>query len=269
MSSSVDEWKRWRDDRVVRARAPHGPLALTGTHWLADLREGVPDVPGRWELQGSCVVLTATRHDGLEVDNNPLDGTVRLCPDTAPRPSQVTQGGRLLVLILREGEYAVRVYDPASAARARFAGIDAHPHDADWVLPARFAAYPDGRSVRVAHEDGRERGLDLVGTVAFTAPGPAGTAGESTLQVGRVADGSLSAVFADLTGGRGAFRFVGLPAPAPDGGSADGGTLTTLDFNRAYLPPSAFAEHFLCPCPPPGNTLPFGVPAGEKRVLRH
>ena len=264
MSSRLDDWKHWRDARVVAARAPHGPLALTGTYWLADLREGLPGVPGRWELQGSCVVLTAARHDGLEVDHTALDGSVRLCPDTAPRPSLITHGGRLLLLILREGEYAVRLYDPASAARAAFAGIDAHPYDPAWVLPARYTPYPEARTVTVPNADGRERGLALAGTVGFTAPGPDGAPVPLTLQVGRAANGSLSTVFADAGSGAQAFRFrnMTLPAPGPDGA-------TEADFNRAHLPPCAFADHFVCPFPPPGNALPLPVDAGEKRVLRH
>ncbi|MFC1417291.1 DUF1684 domain-containing protein [Streptacidiphilus cavernicola] len=264
MSSRLDDWKHWRDARVVAARAPHGPLALTGTHWLADLREGLPGVPGRWELQGSCVVLTAARHDGLEVDHTALDGSVRLCPDTAPRPSVITHGGRLLRLILREGEYAVRVYDPAAAARAAFAGIDAHPYDPAWVLPARFTRYPEARTVGVPNADGRERGLALAGTVGFTAPAAEGPPVPLTLLVGQDSDGTLSAVFADPgRGGQGfPFRFLALPAPGADG-------TTEADFNRAHLPPCAFADHFICPFPPPGNSLSAPVGAGERRVLRH
>ncbi len=277
MSSSLDDWKHWRDDRVVAARAPHGPLALTGTHWLADLRGGVPGVPGRWERQDACVVLTAARHDGLEVDGVALDGPVRLCPDTAPKPSLITHGGRLLVLILREGEYAVRIYDPASQTRSVFAGIDAHPFDERWTLPARFTPYEGPRTVSVPNADGRERGLALAGTVAFTLPStgagqPAAgesvtgqpAAGEQTLHVSQAADGSLSAVFADASSGRESFRFrfVSLPAPGPDGS-------TVLDLNRAYLPPCAFADHFICPFPPPGNRLESAVPAGETRILQH
>ncbi|MEY9967758.1 uncharacterized protein (DUF1684 family) [Streptacidiphilus sp. MAP12-16] len=261
MSSSLDDWKHWRDDRVVTARAPHGPLALTGTYWLADLREGLPGVPGRWELQGSCVILTAARHDGLEVDNIALDGSVRLCPDTAPTPSLITHGGRLLVLILREGEYAVRIYDPASAGRTAFAGIDAHPYDADWERPARFTPFDAARSIVVPNADGRERGLALAGTVAFSVPG---SAAEHTLQVSQAGNGSLSAVFADASSGRQTFRFRFVALPAPDAAGA-----TVLDFNRAYLPPCAFADHFICPFPPPGNSLALAVPAGEKQVLQH
>jgi uncharacterized protein (DUF1684 family) len=261
VSSSLDDWKHWRDARVVAARAPHGPLSLTGTHWLSELRGGVPGVPGRWEQVDGCVVLTAARHDGLEVNATALDGPVRLCPDTAPTPSTITHGGRRLVLILRGGEYAVRIYDPASPARTSFAGIDADPYDAAWVRPAHFTPYESTRTVTVPNADGRERGLALAGTVAFTDPSGA----DRTLNVSRSEDGSLSAVFADESSGPQSFpfRFVSLPAP----GEGDG--MTVLDFNRAHLPPCAFADHFLCPFPPPGNRLAVAVLAGETRVLRH
>lgn len=36
-----------------------------------------------------------------------------------------------------------------------------------------------------------------------------------------------------------------------------------MDFNRAVLPPCAFAEHFICPFPPPGNTLGVAIEAGS------
>ena len=87
-----------------------------------------------------------------------------------------------------------------------------------------------------------------------------------TLRVSQDEDGALSAVFADAGSGRdGAFRFRFVSLAAPSAG--DGAT--ELDLNRAYLPPCAFADHFICPFPPPGNTLAFAVPAGEKRVLQH
>ncbi|MEZ0069624.1 uncharacterized protein (DUF1684 family) [Streptacidiphilus sp. MAP12-20] len=259
MTKARDAWKHWLDQRVITVRAPHGPLSLTGTHWLRDLGAGVPGVPGRWELdgEGGCVSLTAARHDGLSVDDEPLDRTVRLCPDTAERPSRIAHGGRRLQLIQREGEYAVRIFDPASPARAAFAGIGAHPYDPQWALAARYAPFDAERTVAVPNADGRERGLALAGEAAFTAGGQ-----EYRLAVGQGVTGGLSAVFADADEDTYRFRFVELPAPAADG-------TTVLDFNRAFLPPCAFADHFICPFPPPGNTLPVAVRAGETRVLRH
>lgn len=73
-------------------------------------------------------------------------------------------------------------------------------------------------------------------------------------------DGSLRAVFADTTSGSGSYRFRSLCPAAPD---AEG--RTTVDFNRALLP-CAFADHFVCPFPPPGNTLDVEVAAGERAL---
>ncbi|MFC8666544.1 DUF1684 domain-containing protein, partial [Streptomyces sp. NPDC057199] len=76
-------------------------------------------------------------------------------------------------------------------------------------------------------------------------------------------DGSLWAVFGDATSGNGSHRFRFLRPAAPD---AEG--RTTVDFNRALLPPCAFADHFICPFPPPGNTLSAAIAAGERNLLR-
>lgn len=75
-------------------------------------------------------------------------------------------------------------------------------------------------------------------------------------------DGSLWAVFGDATSGGGSHRFRFLYPAAPD---AEG--RTTIDFNRAQLPPCAFADHFICPFPPPGNILGVAVAAGERDVI--
>ncbi|MFF5504504.1 DUF1684 domain-containing protein [Streptomyces roseolus] len=45
-----------------------------------------------------------------------------------------------------------------------------------------------------------------------------------------------------------------------------GGGAVTADLDRALLPPRAFADHFICPFPPSGNTLDVAAEAGERRV---
>jgi uncharacterized protein (DUF1684 family) len=100
------------------------------------------------------------------------------------------------------------------------------------------------------------RGLDVAGDLTFTAGGS-----EHSLTVAVGMDGDLWGVIADATSGTGSyrFRFIRPPAPAADGS-------VTLDLNRALLPPCAFSDGFICPFPPPGNTLPFAVEAGERQV---
>ncbi|MFF0964978.1 DUF1684 domain-containing protein [Streptomyces sp. NPDC003703] len=259
MTDASDRWKQWHEDRTESVSAPYGPLALTGTHWLEDHPGGLlPGVPGRWAADGDAVVLDAVEADGLTVDGRPLAGRVRLGADTAaPADARVARGERRLVVLVREGAWGVRDYDPDSAARRAFRGIAATAHDPRWSVPGRFTPYEESRTVRVPNADGRERGLALAGELAFTLEGR-----ELTLQAARRPDGGLWAVFADATSGDSSFRFRFLYPQAPD---AEG--RTTVDLNRAELPPCAFADHFICPFPPPGNTLDLAIPAGERTLL--
>ncbi|MEU8891764.1 DUF1684 domain-containing protein [Streptomyces sp. NPDC048442] len=249
------DWRRWHEHRVETVASPYGPLSLCGTHWLADHPDGrIDGVPGQWQEDGTEVVLTAAAADGITVDGQPLDGAVRLGADRGPIPeSRVAVGERRFVVLSREGQWAVRDFDPQSAARRAFAGIEAGPHDPAWVLPGRFVPYEQARNIQVENADGRSRGLGLAGEIVFAHGGA-----EHSLHVAVEDDGSLWAVFADADSGKSSYRFRFLRPAAP---AADG--TVTVDFNRAVLPPCAFADHFICPFPPPGNTLPFAVPAGE------
>ncbi|GGZ85903.1 hypothetical protein GCM10010371_52330 [Streptomyces subrutilus] len=264
MSDDADEaraeWRAWHERRVAAVSAPYGPLALTGTHWLADYPEGrIPAVPGHWRPTGDGVELTAAPEDSLRLDGEPFTGGTVLSADGGPpeRARLSADGGARLVVIRREGEWAVRVFDPGSEARRTFAGIEATAYDPAFAVPGRFRPYDRDRTVQVENADGRARGLGLGGELAFALGGA-----EHTLQVAvDEGDGGLWAVFGDATGGRSSYRFRFLRPGTP---AADG-TLT-VDLNRALLPPCAFADHFICPFPPPGNTLPFEVAAGERRL---
>ncbi|GAA2918977.1 DUF1684 domain-containing protein [Streptomyces mexicanus] len=259
MTDASARWKQWHEDRTETVSAPYGPLALTGTHWLEDRPDGrIPDIPGLWTADGDAVVLSATEADGLSVDGRPFAGRVRLGADDGPvAHARVALGERRLVVLVREGVWGVRDYDPGSAARRTFRGIAAGAYDPHWSVPGRFTPYAQSRTVRVPNADGRARGLALAGELAFLLDGR-----ERTLRAAVQPDGTLWAVFADATSGKSSFRFRFLYAEAPD---AEG--RTTVDFNRAVLPPCAFADHFICPFPPPGNTLDLAIPVGERSLL--
>ncbi len=104
--------------------------------------------------------------------------------------------------------------------------------------------------------DGVVRGLGLDGTVEFELED-----GTHTLQAALTSGGRLWIVFADPTtaASKPFFRFLSTAAPAADGA-------LTLDFNRAYLAPCAFTDHYVCPVPPKGNTFAVPVRAGELAV---
>ncbi|MFI1450585.1 DUF1684 domain-containing protein [Streptomyces virginiae] len=263
MSDDADDphaaWREWHERRAAAVSAPYGPLALTGTYWLADYPEGrIPAVPGRWCATEAGAVLTATLEDSYRLDGEPFTGEVLLDADEgSPAHARLSAGEFRIVVIRREGEWGVRVYDPASEARRTHTGIEATPYDPAFVLPGRFRPYAEDRSVQVENADGRARGLDLGGELVFPFQGA-----EHTLQVAvDPDDGSLWAVFGDATGGLSSYRFRFLKPGIPDARGA-----ITVDLNRSLLPPCAFADHFICPFPPPGNTLPFEVAAGERRL---
>lgn len=109
-------------------------------------------------------------------------------------------------------------------------------------MPARFTPYDEDRTVRVPNADGRERGPGLGGELAFVLAGQ-----RRTLQVSVQGDGSPWAVFADATSGVTSCRFR-FPYSDADG-------RTTVDFNRAVLPPCAFADAFLRRFPPAGEHI--------------
>lgn len=258
--SAARLWQEWHQRRLDVVRAPYGPLSVTGTYWLADATtEGrLSDLPGRWRVLPEGVEVRADILEGLAVSGEPLVGSVVLTPHPGDRAAKrLTHGERRLELLRREGGWAVRVHDPNAPARQTFSGLRTTPYDPLWVLRGRFHRYERVRTVQVANADGCARGLELSGELEFTVP-----SGEhSTLQVSLVGTGALWTVFADATSGESSYRFRFLRTSAPD---VNG--LVTVDFNRATLPPSALADHFLCPFPPPGNTLRAPVPAGERDV---
>lgn len=141
-------------------------------------------------------------------------------------------------------------------------------------------AWPKRREHRVASVSAPYGPLSLIGTLCQAPSG--GTPTLSDYPEGRIPalpgrrrateggvaptasaedDGSLGAV-GDAGGGN-----SGYPFRFPRPGTADpaDGSIT-VDFRRTVLPPWAFADHFICPFPPPGNTLPFEVAAGERRL---
>ncbi|MGF1426457.1 DUF1684 domain-containing protein [Kitasatospora sp. LaBMicrA B282] len=261
MTTDAEEWQRWTEARTASVSAPHGMLALVGTHWLDKEPVEIPGVPGRWSATPDGVGVTAAAGDGLRstaAAGGVVEGELLLRPDTHPEADTAHYDDVLLVPIERDGELALRVFDPAAEARTHFAGISVYPYAPEWSVAARFIPFESGeQSVVVANADGRERPLDVTGRIAFQLAGE-----PYTLTVSRSGD-RLSGVLADAGSGQDTYRFRFVTLPAPDEAGR-----TVLDLNRAYLPPCAFADHFICPFPPPGNRLPVAVRAGEKAVLR-
>lgn len=236
--SSTERW-----DLV---HAPHGIASLRETHWLDAEPQGYDGVPGRWWAADGLV------HGADVPGSSDAAGVVQLEPFT-----DITVGDVKLRAFARDGALALRVYDPNNPARRDLKAIESFDQDDAWALPGRFVPAAAGEERLVRSVDGHESTHTAVGTAVVTV------AGREYHLVVAGDEGWRSAVIADETAADGAypFRFLPIAEPRSDGA-------VTVDFNRAYLPPCAFSDQYVCPLPPPENRIAAAVTAGERRAVR-
>lgn len=240
--SFEDDWRTWHESRENYAGAEYGPSALESTNWLITEPAAVDGVPGLWALTGDGGIR------GSELGAAGTSVTLR-------GSETIRFGRRELRVFARGGALGLRVFNPQRPQRERFSAIDAYPPRQSWRLPARFEATP-GEHITVTSVDGVDSSAPLAGRLRFSLDGA-----EQTLAVTRGSAG-LRAVFADGTNGRETYRFRFLPVDEP---AADGAAV--VDFNRAYLPPCAFSDQYLCPQPPAENRCTVSIRAGERAVI--
>src|SRR5690554_6772369 len=130
----------FRERRDLAVVQPKGNLALTTTQ-LIDSEQTVWGVPGTWAPLAdgeSGVALTANGDDGIRVDGELVDGTVRVAGKDSEAPSSITFSDTVMgFVIATEGGYALRVWDANSESVQNFGTIDAFPHNPDWVITAQ------------------------------------------------------------------------------------------------------------------------------------
>lgn len=230
--------------RWEQVAGPHGLASLRTTQWLGEDPAPVDGAPGVWRAAEG-------KAEGLES----ADSAERW--SLAPGAT-VELNGRIVKGHQRDGVVALRVLDPETASRTTLTAIErfvAEP--GSWAVTGAFVPAPAGATRTVESVDGTSRPASLDGTVEIELPG-----GErANLVVSRDDDGFFL-VFADgiARDGGHRFRFLDID-PAVDG-------VVTLDFDRAYLPPCAFSDHYLCPMPSASNRLDTAILAGERRVVR-
>lgn len=241
-------WQRWQDDRWRLVAGPHGIAALAATVWLGAAAQPVEGVAGRWRADGDAVAGSGLERSGYtHTDGTPVGDAVLLRAGETLRA-----GDGLLRAFVREGVPALRRIDPHAERRVRLRSIAAYRPDPAWVVPARWT--PIDEPIEVEQVDGHR-----------TVQGGAGSLelellGETLRLTATRGAGELAIVFRDATSDRGdAYRFRFLRPPLPDEHGS-----TTLDLNRAFLPPCAFSDHYVCPMPPAGNRIDVPVTVGER-----
>ena len=246
-TSFAEDWPRWQEARWSEISAPFGIASLADTVWLGPHEQHVSGIAGLWRADGDTVVGTGLSGSGYaDASGSPVADTIVLrLGDT------LHAGDALLRIFVREGVPALRRFDPHTTRRTSLRSIDAYEPDPAWVVEAQFT--PRDEPVAVEQVDGHRTLQSGAGTVEFALEGQM-----LRLTATRGAH-ALSVVFSDATNGSQTYRFRFLRLPLPDDAGA-----TTIDFNRAFLPPCAFSDHYVCPLPPQGNRLDIAVTVGER-----
>lgn len=264
----------WRAERMARLQSDTGWLTVCGFHWLQSGEnrfgsgDGVP-VPltdaslpaecGAFVVEGSGdgAVVRLVLADGVTaaVNDEPAESGRVLTPDDPGPPDEVKIGRLTLWVAKRAGSHAIRARDPECRLRTEFAGIESWPVDPAARVVGRYVPFAEPKPLEVPNQAGYVDTTLFYGEVAFEYGGRAVSLRPI---VGAPGDTKLFFVFADETTGRetyGGGRFL-------YGDLSEDGTVV-LDFNKAYNPPCSFNPYTTCSLPPPGNTLPVTVRAGE------
>jgi uncharacterized protein (DUF1684 family) len=150
------------------------------------------------------------------------------------------------------------------ADQARFTGLAYFDINPALRFRVKLNRYLNPVRVRLGTNTGEIHSALRYGHFAFEVRGIS-----CQLQVYRVEDvpenaGSpyLFVPFRDATTGKetyGAGRYIDLKENTSG--------IYDLDFNRAYNPSCAYGKGYSCPIPPPENTIPVPIEAGEKKYL--
>ncbi|GAB3581161.1 DUF1684 domain-containing protein [Amycolatopsis endophytica] len=265
------EWTEFRRAWLDYLGSPYGLLSPVGLYWLSDRPESFDDVPGSWWVEDSRRLLVrAAADDGLVLEDRPVDGVAEVFDATRPREVRTVRHGDVVISPVlfpaqtsQPVQLGIQPRDPYVASRRLELGVPTYPFDPKWIVPARYEPYEGRRPVVLrSMVENKVKDLGVFGRVVFELGD-----GEHALEVYAGPEHELHIPFRDRTSGVTTFagaRLVFAPRPA----SANGGAFEfELDFNRTVNGPCGFSPYTTCALPPPGNTLPVAIEAGEQLPL--
>lgn len=277
-NSWENELNAWRAKRATSLQAPEGWLSLIGLGWLKEgdnsfgsdagnriqINGKAPAHVGVIRLEGNSLRLLPPPGgfpSGLIVDGQPAHEQA-LFADDAEKPSKLTIGTITMIIINRDGQFALRIKDLDAPTRTAFHGLKWYTPNSAYRVKARWIPYNPPKQLDIPTILGTTTHLPAPGAAEFTIDG-------QTLRLEPVLETPQSKelffIMRDTTSKTttyGAGRF--LYTPLPEQGVAQPGELW-LDFNRLINPPCAFTAYATCPLPPPQNRLSVPIPAGEER----
>jgi len=259
----------WRAQRETGLKADGGWLTVAGLFWLKEgenrfgsdpandivLPASAPARAGVFELrQGETRFRLEPGVAGAIGGQMTIAGVLR--PDTTGEPSKLALGRLTMHVIVRGGQFAIRLIDNDNARRKSFAGLKWFPVRESYRVQAKWMPYAAPAKLPIPNVLGRVEPMLSPGYAVFKLNG-------RQLRLDPVLEeegaSELFFIFRDATApketyGGGRFLYSDLPK--------DGQVV--LDFNKAYSPPCAFTDFATCPLPPKQNQLPLPIEAGER-----
>ena len=268
----------WRAQRTTKLTAPEGWLSLIALGWLKEGDNGFGSAEdSRVPITGKApahIAIVRLEKDALRllppaggfpkdllVDGQPAREQ-SLLADDAEKPSKLTIGTLTIIVIHRDGEFALRIKDLQAPTRVAFHGLRWYAPDAAYRVHARWIPYNPPKVLDIPTVLGTTTHLPAPGVVEFTLDGQLLRL-EPVLETPKSTE--LFFIMRDATSktttyGAGRFLYTELP----DHGVGQPGEVW-LDFNKLENPPCAFTAYATCPLPPPQNRLSVPIPAGEQR----
>lgn len=253
--SYTDSIREWQQQRDAGLRAEDGWLTLVGLFWLkpGDNTIGSGEANDFVLPKGSAPKHVGSLHlQGDTVTFTPAGGVPKRLNHDEDKPDVIRAGTISFLIIKRNGKFAVRAKDSASAVRKNFTGMKYFSVNPALHFDATFI--PDSKKIPILNVLGQTGMEESPGIVEFTYEG-------QRYRLRPIYEGkTLFFLFKDPTNRSTTYqagRMLNTPLPA--NGRVD------LDFNHSYNPPCTFTPYATCPLPPKENTLPFPVEAGEMR----
>ncbi len=248
------EWSIWREERERQLSRPQGILAATGLHWLTRDPARFDDVPGAWSCDGDGPHVDLADGETLTLGEVTLSGQHSFgVIEDGPRVMAQFDDG-VVEVATRNGRYMIRPRHPDHPLVRNYRGTPTFPYDVRWRVTGHVLPFDAPRDITVgASIDGLHHVYESPGQVEFELDG-------ATHRLTLFSDGtSFDILFRDATSGvttYGATRALSVDAPGDNG-------CVTLDFNRSFNLFCAYTDYSTCPVPPPENSLPVAVEAGE------
>lgn len=263
-----DSLEAWHRSRLQELRSKDGWLNLAGLFWLVPGAQGfgsspddrhvfpagkMPPNAGVFLLTGDTVRMSVNEGVTVYSDGSPVREHLAFHPGIQSPP--VYRHGSLTWTVIRRADrFGIRLRDLEHPSLATFKGIERYPVDSFWRIAATLEKPLQPAFIPVTNVLGQTTLQPSPGRLRFELQGK--TYALDALQEGD----SLFIIVADETNGMETYpsgRYLYAPMPSREG-------TTTLDFNKAVIPPCAFTPYATCPLPPAQNRLAVRITAGEK-----